>query len=219
MKIVMAYFEALAGISGGLERILCNFSNEMAARGHQVWVIYNDGSSGAPFYPLKKEVQMINLRSMTTVKSQLTVAEKIYREWCRLLRGKKGVHEWKAKCRNGYIARLFPGVMDKIHPDVIVSYNHETSGQLLYAGIKDIPLITMFHNDPDVLCAGMTDMERKGIAHSDLIQVLTPDQKKKAIKYFPKDRVICIPNEVPQISRGRGGVKIKGTSVLSMWHG
>lgn len=43
MNIMMAYFANLAGISGGLERTLCQLPNALNARGHNVLVVvYND---------------------------------------------------------------------------------------------------------------------------------------------------------------------------------
>lgn len=49
MKIVMAHFRDISGVSGGLERVLCNFSNEMSKRGHDVHILtYDTSETGIP---------------------------------------------------------------------------------------------------------------------------------------------------------------------------
>lgn len=63
MKIVMAHFRDISGVSGGLERVLCNFSNEMSKRGHDVHILtYDTSETGIPYFPLEKNVKVHNLR-------------------------------------------------------------------------------------------------------------------------------------------------------------
>lgn len=58
MKIVMAHFRDISGVSGGLERVLCNFSNEMSKRGHDVHILtydvhiltYDTSETGIPYF-------------------------------------------------------------------------------------------------------------------------------------------------------------------------
>ena len=58
MKILMAYFENLAGLTGGLEKTLCRLSNELVERGHQVVIVTYDENPGRPYYPLKDEIKV-----------------------------------------------------------------------------------------------------------------------------------------------------------------
>lgn len=52
MNIMMAYFANLAEMSGGLERTLCQLSNALNERGHNILIaVYNDRNA-PPFYPL-----------------------------------------------------------------------------------------------------------------------------------------------------------------------
>ena len=192
----MAYFENLAGMVGGLEKILCDFSNAMTAKGHNVYIITNDDNHGYPYFELDKKIPIINLREISRKQGKISLCAKVMRETFRLL-GKNYVRLWKEKYRNGYIQDILPGVLAQIKPDVIISYNNETTGQLFRANIET-PYITMLHNDPDFLCKVMTSTERKGIAASQYIQVLTPCFVKKAQKFFPNANIIYIPNEVEQ---------------------
>lgn len=68
MKIVMAYFENVADCTGGLERILCDFSNAMVERGHSVSIVTNDEHDGSPYYPLNSSVSVINLKAVLGAK-------------------------------------------------------------------------------------------------------------------------------------------------------
>ncbi|HAT56277.1 MAG TPA: glycosyl transferase family 1, partial [Veillonellaceae bacterium] len=60
MKIIMAYLENFSGLSGGLEKILCEFSNEMEQRGHEVSIVTYDERTGKPFYLLKEDIHIFN---------------------------------------------------------------------------------------------------------------------------------------------------------------
>lgn len=55
MKIAMAFLEKFVDANGGIERVLCNFANAMAARGHEVSVLYCYGGSGSPAYSLSEK--------------------------------------------------------------------------------------------------------------------------------------------------------------------
>lgn len=196
MKIVMAYFENFAGCIGGLERILCNFSNAMVEKGHKVYIITNDEHDGKSYYYLMPSVKVINLCQIVGGERTLTLKQKMIRETFRLF-GRKYVKVWKEQCKNGYIKKILPRILDRIHPDIIVSYNNETTGQLYRASIR-FPYVTMLHNDPSILCKVMTKAEKKGFKSSKFLQVLTPKFIESIKIFFPESNIIYIPNEVTQ---------------------
>lgn len=74
MNIIVAYFENLTHVVGGLEKVICDFSNEFDRRGHHVTIVTFDQSEGRPYYPLTENVQVINLREKNYVR--LTGIEK-----------------------------------------------------------------------------------------------------------------------------------------------
>lgn len=47
MRIMIAYFGKLAGVSAGLEHICCEMANEMIERGHAVCVVNYEVSRGS----------------------------------------------------------------------------------------------------------------------------------------------------------------------------
>ena len=101
MKILMAYFENLAGLTGGLEKTLCRLSNELTKRGHQVVIVTYDENYGRPYYPLKDAVDIINLRKDLGHK-KMGIGAKVIREWARL-KGKESYGRWKESQRQGII--------------------------------------------------------------------------------------------------------------------
>ena len=105
MKIVMAYFENVADCTGGLERILCDFSNAMVERGHSVSIVTNDEHDGSPYYPLNSSVSVINLTAVLGGERRLSYQARSIREVFRFF-GKKYVRVWKEQYRNGYIKKI-----------------------------------------------------------------------------------------------------------------
>lgn len=51
MNILIAHFcTHWVQCSGGVEKVVCKFANEMLKRGHEVTVLYIDQKEGAPFF-------------------------------------------------------------------------------------------------------------------------------------------------------------------------
>lgn len=62
MNILIAHFcTHWVQCSGGVEKVVCKFANEMLKRGHEVTVLYIDQKEGAPFFPLDHRVKTINI--------------------------------------------------------------------------------------------------------------------------------------------------------------
>ena len=62
MKILLANFTKMVNDSGGLAKVTSAFANEMAARGHDVSILYSDEKHGDFFYPVKEAVRCYNLK-------------------------------------------------------------------------------------------------------------------------------------------------------------
>lgn len=195
MKVVMAYFENLVDVPGGLEKNLCRLSNELIRRGHEVFIVTYDNKEGRPKYNLSEKAKLINLKKpLKTAESGLRW--KIIREIARV-RGKEAFGRWKKEQR-GDIFEGIKCVFSEIQPDVILAYNHQTAGEIYEAGFLR-HVVVMFRNDPDRLCPQMTDTEIQSIESADLVQVLLPSFKNSIRRYISNPRVVCIPNiiEIP----------------------
>lgn len=92
MNIVIAYFENLGNVVGGLEKLICEFGNEFSQRGHCVTIITFDETQQKPYYYINKKIRIINLQ--TKIKLKLSPGEKLEREIYRIF-GKKYVRYWK----------------------------------------------------------------------------------------------------------------------------
>lgn len=194
MKILMAYFENLAGLTGGLEKTLCRLSNELTKRGHQVVIVTYDENRGRPYFPLKDTVKIINLRKDLRPK-KLGIGAKVIREWARL-KGKESYGRWKESQRQGIIKDIID-TYKQINPDVTLAYNHRTMGELYRAGICS-HVIAMFRNDPQQLCQQMTKLQIKSIEDAAAVQVLLPSYKSTISKYISNPNIVCIPNAIEQ---------------------
>lgn len=195
MKVVMAYFENLVDVPGGLEKNLCRLSNELIRRGHEVFIVTYDNKEGRPKYNLSEKAKLINLKKpLKTAESGLRW--KIIREIARV-RGKEAFGRWKKEQR-GDIFEGIKCVFSEMQPDVILAYNHQTAGEIYEAGFLR-HVVAMFRNDPDRLCPQMTDTEIQSIESADLVQVLLPSFKNSIRRYISNPRVVCIPNiiEIP----------------------
>lgn len=195
MKVVMAYFENLVDVPGGLEKNLCRLSNELIRRGHEVFIVTYDNKEGRPKYNLSEKAKLINLKKpLKTAESGLRW--KIIREIARV-RGKEAFGRWKKEQR-GDIFEGIKCVFSEIQPDVILAYNHQTAGEIYEAGFLR-HVVAMFRNDPDRLYPQMTDTEIQSIESADLVQVLLPSFKNSIRRYISNPRVVCIPNiiEIP----------------------
>lgn len=62
MNILIAHFcTHWVQCSGGVEKVVCKFANEMLKRGHEVTVLYIDQKEGAPYFSLDHRVKTSNI--------------------------------------------------------------------------------------------------------------------------------------------------------------
>lgn len=194
MKIALAYFENLGSIVGGLERVICDFSNEFNKRGHTVTIITFDSSTELPYYSLNDGIKIINLRDSKYTK--LTKKEKIIREIYRI-GGRASVRQWKFSWKRRHGVSDFAGIVRKIDPDVIVSFETMTSREIIEEGI-DVPLITSLQNDSEICCRGLPDGEIKAIKESAAVHVLLKSFAEFMTKWVDEEKIRSIPNVIPQ---------------------
>lgn len=194
MNIIVAYFENLTHVVGGLEKVICDFSNEFHRRGHTVTIVTFDQSEGRPYYPLVPEVQVINLRD----RGYLGVSgiEKMTREIYRLF-GRPSVRQWKFLWKRHHGVKAFSEIVRQFQPDIIVSYEPMTSAEIIKEGLH-IPLISSIQNDPAILCPDFTEGEKKALEASDVVHVLMPSFMQSVQRFISQPNVIYIPNIIPQ---------------------
>lgn len=93
MKIVIAHFTNWwVGMSGGVEKVVCQFANAMCGRGHEVTILYIGDKEGSPYYFLDDRIRQVNILfedGKQVVTRRLPVAERVHREIGRLFSQKK----------------------------------------------------------------------------------------------------------------------------------
>lgn len=203
MRILLAYFSQFINRSGGMEHVCCEFANAMTARGHHVDIVYASPIKGHPFYPVSDDVNLYNLFHLQPEEAfdsgrYLSHVQKIWRECIRLVNPNK-IPEWNADRKNLKYNRLFYLLYCQTTPDIIVSFEPQTTAAILYKEGNLPPIITMMHFNPGaILNNRTTNGEKKGIIKSCFVQVLMPSFKRDIHKMFPQAHVICISNIVPQ---------------------
>lgn len=192
MNIMMVHLRNIGGIAGGLEKVMCQFSNEMTRRGHHVVMVIYDDSGKPPYYSLDKKIRLINLYDRRREPRHMGLLSKIGREWARI-RGK--VEVWYEAYRDPYIIPSLQEVYQEFNPDIILNQYYTSIG-FIYASHPKCPVIQMLHNEPVRILKKTSKRERDGMAHCALIQVLLPGFKKDVKKWFPRTPCINVPNVV-----------------------
>lgn len=149
MKIAVAHFQAVTGISGGMERILCDFSNAMTEFGHEVHLMVYDPQSGTPFYPLDEGVQLWNLQKCSEEPDRIPTSKKVRREITRFFRGEPGICSWYDHYRVPYLLPVAKKLLEEIQPDVILVHWY-TNSYLVELINPSCPVVTLFHNRPAI---------------------------------------------------------------------
>lgn len=196
MNIIVAYFENLTHVVGGLEKVICEFSNEFYRRGNQVTIVTFDQSEGRPYYPLPSEVQIMNLRDKT---AHLSGMEKICREMYRVF-GHAAARTWKMQWKQRHGICAFSRLVERIKPDVIISFEPMTSAEIVREGIH-VPLISSIQNDPSVRFPDLSRKERQALEVSSAVHVLMPSFMTTVKNFISQYNVISIPNIIPQCAK------------------
>lgn len=197
MNIIMVHLRNIGGVAGGLERVLCEFSNAMVQRGHKVSIVIYDDSGKRPYYKLENKVQLINIYNRRCEPKHMKLWDKVGREWARV-RGH--IADWYEVYRDPYILPSLQEIYEEFMPDVILNQYYTSSG-FIYASHPPCPVINMIHSVPERVFKNISAREREGMEHSALVQVLLPDFLNYIQENLPRTKCICIPNFVNPVDK------------------
>ena len=83
-------------------------------------------------------------------------------------------------------------------PDIVIAYSEAVTRVIkLYCDAK-IPVITMFHLNPNNLLSNSTKQTKAVLSKSEMIQVLLPNYVDDVRVCLGSNNIVCIPNSVPQ---------------------
>ena len=148
MKIMLANFTRMVGDSGGLAKVTCSFANEMNSRGHDVSLVYSDEKSGEFFFDLAENIKCYDLRFVSGARIKYPSYLKVYREIVRAFDVRKGrtVNNFFFE---KYVLKNLEDIINKVQPDIIISFQPAASKSLLCDLKISIPGITMSHGHPE----------------------------------------------------------------------
>lgn len=216
MRILLADFASFIQNAGGSEHVCCEMANEFIQRGHEVSIVYSFGKSGRPQFPLNENVKLYNLMKVHPEKwgnalhasNCIFFGSKLVREVIRPF-SKSAAIEWNERCKGKLIKDDIKTLINNIKPDIIISYWIETSYYLIETVKTKIPVITMFHLDPETILATASRGELSSINKSARVQVLMKKNMDVVQRYCPHANVTWIPNAVPQYKQQADLERIK----------
>lgn len=198
MRILLARVAPLYGRNGGMEMVEARMADAMIHRGHQVGIVSYDTTEGIPYFPLNKDVHLLNLNDFLKNSHPLdSFRFKIMRELIRPWNKQLALH-WRNKGRYAYFKDAIPSMLDQFQPDVIISFDAESSAVFL-GTVKhfSVPLITMFHFSINEAVNWEDAQEIKALRESACVQVLLNDDLVNLKERIPQVQAVCIPNVVP----------------------
>ena len=197
MKIMLANFTRMVGDSGGLAKVTCSFANEMNSRGHDVSLVYSDEKSGEFFFDLAENINCYDLRFVSGARIKYPSYLKVYREIVRAFDVRKGrtVNNFFFE---KYVLKNLEDTINKVQPDIIISFQPAASKSLLCDLKISIPVITMSHGDPEDYFQSYPLKEIPSLEASALCQVLLPSFEQHLKNHLPNVKTITIGNAVSQ---------------------
>ena len=208
-KLLIVDENQVVGFAGGAEAVVCNLANMLSKRGWQVALACMNRENGMPWYPLRAEVEFMNLcynGDGNPFSGVAWLEKKIRRE---ILRGIGGANfrvlghvccdPKREYVFRHYISRLRKYIL-QYKPNVIMSVTANSAWlvqQALSSEIGHVPVVCMSHSSGDEY-EKMSAREREAWGKCELVQVLQPQFVEPA-KANGAKRVVVIPNSVQQI--------------------
>lgn len=195
MRILMTNFTKMVNDSGGVAKVCCAFANEMINRGHEVSIIHSDEKIGKFFFPIDEKITCYNAKqnadgSLIKFPVHLKALRELYRVF-----NKRKAQTFNRDFGEKYLIENIKACIDKVQPNVIVSYQLEGSVYLLHRLKVNIPVVTMSHREPKDY---YDTKEQFALEHSEVYQVLEPSFEKYINKILPRVSTITIGNAIPQ---------------------
>lgn len=196
MKVALVTLQQIVNSFGGSTKVFFNMANNLSRRGYDVTAIACDPNKGEPIYKISDTVVLRNCTGSFYLKYVLAPLSKFISSFARdrkSRRSRRKIFELKAK------APYIKASLDATQPDVIISYQQETTYLLKEILGVENPIITMIHRDPlEYFSKPEFPIYKNALNQSRFIQVLLPSQISTASQFVDPSKLVCIPNVVPQ---------------------
>lgn len=204
MNILIAHFcTHWVQCSGGVEKVVCKFANEMLKRGHEVTVLYIDQKEGTPFFPLDHRVKTINIlyeNGQKAISEKLPVRLRACREFWRLFSLKKA-RAINAEYKGKLYGRQIQKMISQQKPDVVVACSEQSIKYVIDDAKCKVPVIGMIHSGCHETIPELSGAELFAMGKCKAIQVLLPSYIDICKQYIRGTHFIAIGNVVEQTTR------------------
>lgn len=204
MNILIAHFcTHWVQCSGGVEKVVCKFANEMLKKGHEVTVLYIDQKEGAPFFSLDHRVKTINIlyeNSQKAISEKLPVRLRACREFWRLFSLKKA-RAINAEYKGKLYGRQIQKMISQQKPDVVVACSEQSIKYVIDDAKCKVPVIGMIHSGCHETIPELSGAEIFAMGKCKAIQVLLPSYIDICKQYIRGTHFIAIGNVVEQTTR------------------
>jgi len=204
MNILIAHFcTHWVQCSGGVEKVICKFANEMLKRGHEVTVLYIDQKEGTSFFPLDHRVKTINIlyeNGKKAISEKLPVRLRACREFWRLFSLKKA-RAINAEYKGKLYGRQIQKMISQQKPDVVVACSEQSIKYVIDDAKCKVPVIGMIHSGCHETIPELSGAELLAMGKCKAIQVLLPSYIDICKQYIRGTHFIAIGNVVEQTTR------------------
>ncbi len=211
-KILFLDEHKVVNYAGGVEKVICNFSNEFTNRGFEIAFVCMDKEQGRPFYPLDSRVKFVNLwysYGDSAFGGNLWIWKKIQKELLRTVAGSqmvfmgRNLEDPKKKYfYDSFVARL-KKFMKEWQPNIIISIS--VDGAILahraVGNEHDVPVVAMCHTDPAHFVPNFTAEQCEAWNKCRCVQVLM-ESFRPVVAALGVKKVVRIPNIVEQTPDG-----------------
>lgn len=209
MNIVIAHFGThYVGNPGGVEKVICQFSNEMIRRGHAVTILYRDYCEGNPYFPLDSRVVQNNIlfqHGKKIISEKLPVGLRVLREIVRVF-SKSGGQELNARFKGRQYGMQIQKYLAENPADVVLSCSVPSTKYVIDDAHCTAPVIQMMHSHPRYLFPRMSKAEKEAVGKCRVLQILLPSGLKTAKEFFSGLPVKVIGNPVyPPVKKAHPG--------------
>lgn len=203
MRILIAHFTThWVNTVGGVEKVVCNFANEMIKSGHEVIILYIDEKEGQPYFHLDSTIKTYNIlfkQGKKIISEKLPLKLRVYRELFRPFSLKK-VQSINASYKGKLYGNQIKEYITQCQPDVVVA----CSGQSIKYVIEDagcsVPVVGMIHSDCYQSIPHLSKEELQAMGKCKVIQVLFPSYIVPCQEYIKGTHFVAIGNTVERAS-------------------
>ncbi len=176
----------LVGSSGGVEKVLSFFCNQLAKAGYNVHLATRDKRQGQLFFPLNKNVHFQHFKVH-------------FPRWRRII-GQMTFNIVPYFNRELYVADMIRAYCDQIKPDVIITAGIQDLADIVYHNPYPCAKIVQLHSAiKTFFTRKKTKLFIKTLKQADLVQVLLPSYESD-LRPFYRGKIITIGNAVQPCS-------------------